>query len=403
MRIISEIKSFLAEPFNKYVAIAMLVLGIIAFFFAGGGQPSGQVDGNVSVNFFYLPTCPHCSEQKPIMYELEKEMPNVSFSFHDASTPEGSRLFYQFASEAGMDLSQLAVPTTFVGKKPLVGVHSKEDIRDEIEFCQANCAGEKPEVSGSQQALETSLKEFDLPFIGRTDLTAISLPVLAVLLGLIDGFNPCAMWVLVYLIALLININDRKKFWIIIGSFVLASGVLYFLFMAAWLNAFLIIGYMRIVTIFIGIVALGGGILSLKEYFATQGSLACKVVDQEGHKKTEGKIKEIILSPLSAGLVISIIALAFLVNSVEFACSSAIPAVFTQVLAISNIGVLERYAYILLYDLFFMLDDLIIFALAGFAVTSGIGERYAKYCKVIGGAIMAILGMLLLFAPHMLR
>ena len=405
MKVFSEIKGFFEPAFNRYLVIALVLLGFLAFFVGTPVSDYGLegLAGKVSVNFFYLPTCPHCAEQKPIISELASEMSGVSFVMHDASTPEGSQLFYKFASEAGMDLSRLAVPTTFVGKKPLVGSHSKEQIKQEILYCQNNCVGEQASETQAQQKAVSGVKEFELPFVGRTDLTALSLPALAIILGLIDGFNPCAMWVLVYLIALLINVNDKKKFWIIIGSFVLASGALYFLFMTAWLNAFLLLGYVKIVSILIGLIALGGGILSLKEYFTTKGTLTCKVGDEESHEKISEKIQKIISSPLSAGIIISIIALAFVVNSVEFVCSSAIPAVFTQVLAISNLGTLERYAYILLYDFFFMLDDLIVFGVAGLAVSSGIGEKYAKYCKAIGGIIMIVLGAMLLFAPHLLR
>ena len=399
--IINPIKEFLKPKFNRYLAVVLLLLGIGAFL--AGGPPQQINDSSaLVVHFFYLPTCPHCAEQKPIINELSEELSNVSFVMHDASTTDGSRLFREMASEAGMDLTSLAVPTTFVGKKPLVGVHTKKEIKDEILYCQNNCAGQKAPENGTYQDAAAGLTEFELPFIGRTDLTLVSLPVLAVVLGLIDGFNPCAMWVLVYLIGLLMNINDKKKFWLIIGSFILASGVLYFLFMTAWLNAFLLIGYIRPLTILIGLIALGGGAISLKEYFS-EGPLICKVGDAESHTKTSEKIKHIISQPISLAIIGSIIVLAFVVNSVEFACSSAIPAVFTQILALSNIGTIERYAYILLYDFFFMLDDLIIFGLAGLAINGGIGEKYAKYCKVIGGVIMTALGFILLFAPQLLR
>lgn len=400
--IVSPVKDFLKTPFNRYLVIALILLGVIVFFTGETQTIEDHKNTEMTVHFFYLPTCPHCAEQKPIINELIAEMPNVSFIMHDASTAEGSKLFYEMASEAGMDLSNLGVPTTFVGKKPLVGVHSKQEIKDEIIYCQNNCIGEEIEQKETVQSTTTGLKEFDLPFLGRTDLTSVSLPVLAVVLGLIDGFNPCAMWVLVYLIALLMNVNDKKKFWLIIGTFILSSGILYFLFMTAWLNVFLLIGYVRIVTILIGITALGGGILSIKEYLTTQGSLTCKVGDENSHKKTTDKINQIISAPLSIGVFISIVILAFVVNSVEFVCSSAIPAIFTQILAISDITDLERYGYILLYDLFFMLDDLIIFGLAALAVST-FGEKYAKYCKLIGGALMLILGLILVFAPHLLR
>ncbi|MEM4332479.1 MAG: thioredoxin family protein [Candidatus Micrarchaeia archaeon] len=392
VNIIESMQEFLKEKFNLYLVAVLLVLGLAVFFSGAGEQPLQEE--KFTVHVFYLPTCPHCAEQKLVINELAQEMENVSFLFHDASTPEGIELFYRLAAESGLDTSSLWVPTTFVGKKALVGVHSKEELIAAIQYCQPNCA------AGESAAVVT---EFDLPFLGRTDLMSVSLPVLAITLGLVDGFNPCAMWVLVYLIGLLLNVDDKRRFWLIIGSFLFASGVLYFLFMTAWLNAFLIIGYLRPVTILIGIVALGGGVLSLKEYLTTKGALACKVGGEENHSKTESKIQHIISQPLSIGILISIVALAFVVNSVEFVCSSAIPAVFTQVLALKAIGVVERYAYILLYDIFFMMDDLIIFGLAGLAISSSVGEKYAKYCKLIGGIIMVVLGLMLLFAPQLLR
>ena len=399
MAIMTAVREFLAPKFNLYLVVCLLLIGGFLALASPAGAPSG--DGLV-VNYFYLPTCPHCAEQRPIIDEMRSEMPSVSFIIHDASSVDGAGRFYELAEAAGMDKSQLAVPTTFIGRRPLVGAHSKEAIRDAIADCEANSAGENGGNATSQE-MGTGFTEFELPFLGRTDLKSLSLPALAVVLGLVDGFNPCAMWVLVYLIALILNLNDRKKIWLIVGSFVFASGALYFIFMAAWLNAFLLLGYIRLVTIAIGLAAIGGGILNLREYLTTKGALVCKVGDEESHTKTAKRIEQILAQPISLGVIAAIIALAFVVNSVEFVCSSAIPAVFTQILAQSGLSTLEHYGYIGLYTLLFMLDDLLIFGLAAFAVSSGVGEKYAKYCKALGGIILVILGLLLLFAPHLLR
>jgi thiol-disulfide isomerase/thioredoxin len=398
--IIDGFRKFFDSKFNRYLALVLIIVGLLGYFYTGPGDSA--VGEGLVVNFFYLPTCPHCAEQKPVIYELQEEMPEIIFIFHDASSVEGSALFYQMSLEAGLDLSTLGVPTTFVGKHPLVGVHSKEQIKGAIAECQKNCI-EGENASIKTQSVETSFKDYDLPFIGRVDLTGYSIPVLAVTLGLIDGFNPCAMWVLVYLIGLLIGINDRKKMMVIIGSFVVASGVLYFLFMTAWINIFLLVGYVRPLTLLIGIVALGGGILNLKDYFTKKDALTCEVGDEKSHEKTLGRMENIVSQPLSAGIILSIVGLAFVVNSVEFVCSSAIPAVFTQILALSNLSTLQHYLYIGVYTFFFMLDDLIIFGLAAFAVSSTLGNKYAKYCKLFGGVILAVIGFMLVFTPHLLR
>lgn len=394
----STIKQFWESKFNRYLLLCLILIGIIALFITQ--EPTITKEDGLVVHFFYLPTCPHCADQKPIIEELKQELTDIHFYSYDASSTEGSQLFYQLSAETGLDTSRLAVPTTFVGKHPLIGVHSKEQIKEAIEECKETCSADGANITS--QEIKTGFTDFELPFIGRTDLTKFSIPTLAIVLGLIDGFNPCAMWVLVYLIGLLIGVADKRKIWLIVGSFVLASGILYFLFMTAWLNIFLLVGYIRILTLIIGLVALGGGIINLKDYF-TKKALTCEVGDEESHEKTMSKMQKIISQPLSLAIIGSIIILAFIVNSVEFVCSSAIPAVFTQILAISSLSTIQHYLYILLYTFFFMLDDLIIFGLAAFAISSAIGDKYAKYCKLLGGIILTILGAVMVFAPHLLR
>ncbi|MEM2131321.1 MAG: thioredoxin domain-containing protein [Candidatus Woesearchaeota archaeon] len=411
MSFIKSTKIFLSEKFNLFLVIFLILLGCFAYFKDFDFSKKTNLNDEIEVHFFYLPTCPHCNEQKPIYYEIKNEFKkdnNIKFFEHDASTSE-SALFYKMASEAGLDTKKLAVPTIFVnnkfGKNALVGVQSKENLLNALNECINQCKDEKYRNKPKQdlnEIDEKSLKNFDLPFLGKTDLTKYSLLSLSVILGLIDGFNPCAMWVLVYLIGILIELNDKKKIWLIVGSFVFASGFLYFLFMTAWLNVFLLLGYIKLITIIIGMIALGGGILNLKEYITTK-ELVCKVGDLKEHKKTMKKIDKIALQPITIGLILSIIGLAFVVNSVEFMCSAAIPAVFTQILALSNISTLMNYFYIAIYTFFFMLDDLIIFGMAAFAINTSFGEKYAKYTKLIGAIIMTILGLILLFMPQILR
>ena len=173
--------------------------------------------------------------------------------------------------------------------------------------------------------------------------------------------------------------------------------------MTAWLNAFLLIGYFRPMTIVIGSVALGAGILNIREFVRTKGAIACEVGDAESRKNTMSRMQKVVFSPLTLGTIAGIVGLAFVVNSIEFVCSSALPAIFAHVLSLSDLSTFQYYAYILLYVFFFVLDDLIIFGAAALAMTSSLGDRYAKYCRPVGGAILIVLGALLLFAPHLLR
>ena len=98
-----------------------------------------------------------------------------------------------------------------------------------------------------------------------------------------------------------------------------------------------------------------------------------------------------------------IIALAVAVNLVELLCSAGLPVVFTQILALNNLPTWQYYAYLILYIFIFILDDLIVFILAMLTLKmTGLGNKYARYSHLIGGAVMVIVGLLLIFKPEWL-
>jgi hypothetical protein len=393
-RVSRFLKNTFRDAFKRYLIISLIVLGIVIGFTSQGTSSTGE---GYEVYFFYLPGCSHCELQEPFNEKLQSEYPSINITREDASTPEGSALLSEMLEERGMEV-ELGFPVTIFGNQ-VFSWESDETTGKAIEEALKRClAGNCPPPTG-QEPRDTIV----LPLIGEIDPSAYSLPALAAILGLVDGFNPCAMWVLVYLISLVAILRDRKRIWLIVGSFVLASGILYFLFMTVWLNLFLFIGYVKPVTVVIGLVALGGGILQIKEVVKTKGAIVCEVTGEESRKKTMTKVQEIVSSPLTWGILVGIIALAFTVNAVEFVCSAAIPAVFTQVLSLASLTNFQYYGYILLYVLFFMLDDLVIFGTAALAATSSLGDRYAKYSRPVGATILIILGLLLLACLYSAR
>jgi len=387
-RLTNFLKNTFQDRFRRYLIISLIILGIVIAFTNQGTSSTGE---GFEVHFFHVPGCSHCEEQEPFNEKLESEYPSINITRHDATTPTGSALLSEMLENLGIE-DMPVFPITIFGNQVFSGWESEETTGRAIEEALQQClAGDCPPPAGEEP--EDGIV---LPIIGKFVPADYSLPALAVILGLVDGFNPCAMWVLVYLISLIATLRDRKRIWLIVGSFVLASGVLYFLFMTAWLNAFLFIGYVRPVTTVIGLVALGGGILQIRGFIETKGAIVCEVTDEESRKKTMTRIQKVVSSPLTLGTVAGIVALAFLVNSIEFVCSAAIPAIFTHVLSLASLTTFQYYGYILLYVLFFMLDDLIIFGSAAIALTSNLGERYAKYFRPVGATILIILGVLLL-------
>jgi hypothetical protein len=394
-RLTNFLKNTFQDRFKRYLIICLIILGIVIGFTSRGTSSPGE---GYKVYFFYLPGCSHCEEQEPFNEKLEGEYPSIDITREDATAPEGSALLHEKLEELGIE-EEPGFPITIFGNQVFAGWVSEETTGRAIEKALQQClAGNCPPPTSGEPK-----HKIKLPIIGEIVISDYSLPSLAVILGLVDGFNPCAMWVLVYLISVVATLRDRKRIWLIVGSFVLASGILYYLFMTAWLNFFLFIGYVKAVTIVIGLVALGGGTLQIRETIKTKGAVVCEVTDEESQKKTMTKVQEIVSSPLTWGILVGIIALAFTVNAVEFVCSAAIPAIFTQVLSLASLTTFQYYGYILLYVFFFMLDDLVIFGTAAFALTSSLGDRYAKYTRPVGATILIILGLLLLLCLYSAR
>lgn len=258
------------------------------------------------------------------------------------------------------------------------------------------------QIDTSQSALEET-ESITIPILNiEIDFKTTSLLLASIIIGLLDGFNPCAMWVLIYLISLATSIGDRKKLYFIVGTFVVTEAIMYFLVLAGWLNLFMFIGISSWILYLVGAFAIWTGIMSINNYIKTGGEVTCEIGDMESKKKTMSKIDNIINSPITLASLGAVFLLAIVVNSIEFVCSAGLPAIFTQMLAIADVSVFMKYVYILIYDFFFMLDDFIIFGLAIWALNSDWTTKYSGFSKLFGGIIMLLIGIMLLFFPNIL-
>jgi glutaredoxin len=337
-------------------------------------------DGRLYV--FVHPDCPHCHEAQSFL----RTRPDIDAAFHDVSAPAGESLFRQMAGELGIAYSRLRVPLFVFGGRYIIGFDRPETTGAELLAL----------ISADSRAASDRRSRIDLPIFGEIDPAHYSLLALTVVMGLADGFNPCAMWVLIYLISLIAGLRDRAKIWWLVGTFVLTSGILYFLFMTAWLNMFLVVGYVRPLTELVALVAIGFGISHLYDLVWTRGVIECEVGDIEQRQNTMSRIRDAVAAPIGVASLFLIIGLAFAVNAIEFICSAALPAIYTHVLALSDVSIAGYYAYITLYVVFFMLDDLIIFGLAAFAIQRIINSRYAMLSRLAGSVVLIGLGVWML-------
>lgn len=242
-----------------------------------------------------------------------------------------------------------------------------------------------------------------VPVFGKLNAGKLGLPIFTIAIGLIDGFNPCAMWVLLFLLSILVNVKDRRKILLIAGTFVFISGVAYFIFMAAWLNVFVFIGYLRVIQITLGILAIGVGSIHIKDFFAFKKGISLSI-PESAKPGIYQRVRKIVTAENMTGALIGSIILAILVNIIELLCTAGLPALYTHILIMQKLPQWQNYAYLLLYNIAYMFDDgLMVLVVTWTLSKSKLQENQGRWLKLISGVVIALLGFLMIFKPDWLH
>jgi len=379
--------------------ILKIILIAILLFFSFGYKVNAEE--KVDVYLFYSDTCPHCAKEKEMLNELVEKNSNIVLHLHEIHSYDSYKLWEKMANELGTKPS--LVPFTVIGNVYFIGyseVNTKNEIINEIN---------KRLYPNNEEEIENEPKEenekdnyqLDVPIIGKIETKDLSLPLIAIIIGTLDGFNPCAMWVLLFLISILMGMKDKKKMWTLGLAFIITSALIYFLFMVAWLNVALFVGSLLWIRLLVAGVALVGGFINLKS--GLKKDTGCEVVDDKKREKIFTRIKKFTSEKKFLLALGGIILLAISVNLIELLCSAGLPVIFTQILALNELTSIEYYLYILLYIIFFMIDDILVFfiAMATLKLT-GISTKYGKISHIIGGILMIVIGLLLIFNPGLL-
>lgn len=395
--------------------IIISFLAVLCFFGAipAQAQNSAAADKTVNLYFFWGEGCPHCAKEKPFLDKMEAKYPELKvFDYEIWNNAKNRNLMIEFGEKLNANVN--GVPLTVVGEHYVVGWMDEKNTGAQIEEainCVINqsCRDVGVEINGTKAVSEKDTVKIlkipemlTLPIVGEIETKNISLPVLTVIIAALDGFNPCAMWTLLFLISLLLGMQNRRRMWILGSAFIVTSAAVYFLFLSAWLNLLLFIGFILWVRILIGLVALGGGGYYLKEYFFNPHA-GCAVTGSEKRQKVFEKLRQLTHEKHFFIALAGIILLAIAVNLVELICSAGLPAVYTQILTLSELPLWQYYGYLLLYIFVFMLDDLLVFFTAMITLKiTGISDKYSRISHLIGGIAMVIIGLLLLFKPELL-
>jgi hypothetical protein len=397
---------------SRHLAILLAAL-IVALAAAFGRAADPAV---VDVYLFWALGCPHCERADAFLGRLQQEEPRLRVHRLEVSRDARNRTAFLRLAERRR-VTDPVVPLVVVGDRVVEGylddASTGAELRTLVRDCLASaCAdavalllagGEAGPASADPPASGRALPEsVRVPLLGEVQLRTLSLPALTVALGAVDGFNPCAMWTLVFLIGLLVGMPDRARRWTLGVAFVVASALVYYLIMAAWLNALLFLGMVVWIRVAIGLVALAAGFYYLREFVLNKEAV-CEVTRPEQRRRVFERLRALASERRFAVAFVGIVLLAFAVNVVELLCSAGIPAIYTQVLAMNALPRWQYHAYLALYILVFMLDDLVIFftAMATLEVAGATGT-YTRYGHLVGGGVLLAVGVLMLLRPEWL-
>ena len=375
-------------------------------------------DNKVTLYLFHGDGCPHCAAEIEYLNSIEKKYDNLEIVKYEVWYNEDNSKFLQEVYEA-YGVTRNGVPTTVIGNTIMQGYgtstgskieraiqyYLENDYTDQIARIKEGTFNKEDLENGFAEEEKKSDEEMtiEVPALGKVNLKRVSLTSAAVVIGLVDGFNPCAMWILLFLISVLIGMKNKKRMWALGLTFLVTSALVYMLIMLSWIQIAVKITTVIWVRNIIAIIALIGAIVNIRSYIRSRKDSGCEVVDDKKRKNIFSKIRKFTSEKSFILAILGVIGLAVSVNLVELACSAGLPLVFTELLALNNVSDSMKFFYTIIYIVFFLLDDLIVFFIAMFTMKiTGISTKYNKYSHLIGGIIMLLIGVLLIFKPEWL-
>lgn len=449
---------------EKPVVPAFYCCDRLYFGFDDPQKTGPSIENLFTADIYARSTCPKCIKAKAFLKKLEPRWPALRMRIYEITTDAAARNRYQelcrskgrlpglptihFAGQVmigyqgdsitgaqfenlirrvsgadrfpsqpdpddsaayGATIVPFLTPTTFVAYWPspqqIEAESSPEESFDDVplpdEADEADI-GEADLIE--EEIVDDSLSDLiHVPLFGELRVSDLGLPAFTFLVGLVDGFNPCAMWILVFLLSVLVNIKDRRKILLIAGTFVLVSGLAYFAFMAAWLELFMLIGIARPAQVVLGVFALLIGAVNIKDFFAFKKGVSLSI-PESSKPGLYRRVREIVAAKYLTAALMSVIALAIVVNLVELFCTAGLPALYTQILTMQDLPAWKNYAYLALYISAYMLDDTVLLAIVVATLSHRkLQEKEGRWLKLLSGLVIFALGLVMIFKPEWLQ
>lgn len=359
---------------------------------------AAEPDGNGPVlTVFVRDGCPHCADAKAYLAGLARERPALRIDYRAIDRdPQARHALEQVSRQAG--IWPPGVPTFVVGERVMIGFGDAADSGPEL-LALLDAA---PPAASAPQALPAPRQAIDAPLVGTLSVAQLGLPLFTLAIGLLDGFNPCATWVLLFLLSLLVRLHDRRRMALIAGTFVLVSGAVYYAMMAAWLNLFLAVGLSVPLRVGLALLAIAIGSINTKDYFAWGRGVSLSIPEKAKPGLFE-RMRRVMNAPSLPAAMAGVALLAIAVNLIELLCTAGLPAIYTAILTQQDLGHLAYHGYLGLYIIGYITDDALMVTLAVSALASSkLTEQGGRWLKLLSGLVMLALGLVMLLRPQWL-
>jgi hypothetical protein len=388
---LSELNRLVAKHNTRAVSVPVFHLcDKLLVGFAGPDTTGRRLDGLL---LRWTTPCNHLTNRQSYDSQHETRPPPISTTarigsvslvpvlgmLSSADEPSEGRHFEQ--AESALDDLELPLPT------------AQDSVDGEVPPGPA-----QPDTESSD-ADSSDVTTVELPVFGKLSVRGVGLPLLTLAMGLVDGFNPCAMWVLLLLLSVLVNLQDRRRILAVAGTFVFVSGFAYLAFMAAWLNVFAFVGYLRPVQIALGLVAIVIGSVHIKDFFALHRGVSLSI-PESAKPSIYAQTRRIVTAENLWGALIAATALAVGVNVVELLCTAGLPAIFTEILTQQDVPAWQECAYLILYIAAYIFDDALMVAAVVITLHKRkLQEQQGRWLKLISGVAIFALGLIMLVRP----
>jgi cytochrome c biogenesis protein CcdA len=374
------------------VAIRMLLVALLLLVGVPSPANAADSDEDAVLTIFWSQGCPHCTAEREFLQGLADEYPELEIlSYEIRYDVENRALFVETMASFGLEAR--AVPTTIFGDRVWEGFNDAvgEEIRSQV------AAALTPEDPTPEPADET----IDLPIIGEVNSGEVPLAFSTVLIALVDGINPCSLWVLSILLALVLRSGSRRRVMIIGGTFLLVTTALYGLYIAGMYGLLAYAVNEAWVRVVMALVALGFGVVSLKEYFQFGSGVSLGIAESQ-KPKLYRKMRSVSVEAQSLPIALAGTALlAVGVSILETPCSAGYPLLWANLLAEQQIALAGAVPLFTLYMLVFLFDELVVFGAAVVLMrVTKLEEKAGRLLRLVGGAVMIVLAATLIFAPE---